>query len=61
MIFKFFKISKIILFLLLILNINNVSSEGINDCIKKAVNSNINFFLLIKVCTESKNSFGYFK
>jgi hypothetical protein len=56
MIFKFFKISKIILFLLLILNINNVSSEGINDCIKKAVNSNINFNKILTLCRENINT-----
>ena len=56
MIFKFFKISKIILFLLLILNINNVRSEGINDCIKKAVNSNINFNKILTLCRENINT-----
>lgn len=55
-IFKFFKTIKITLFFFIIFNINNGSSDEINDCIKKAVTSNIKFNKILTLCRENINT-----
>jgi len=56
MIFNFLKASKIILFLIIIINMNNGTSDEINVCIKNAVANNIKFNKILTLCRENINS-----
>jgi hypothetical protein len=56
MIFNFLKASRIILFLLITLNINNGNSEEINVCIKNAVANNIKFNKILTLCRDNINT-----
>ncbi|MDA9655072.1 hypothetical protein N9T15_01300 [Pelagibacteraceae bacterium] len=56
MIFNILKISKITLFLIITLNINNGISEEINACIKNAVSNNIKYNKILTLCRENINT-----
>ena len=56
MTFNFLTASKIILFLLIALNINNGISEEINVCIKNAVANNVKFNKILTLCRENINT-----
>jgi hypothetical protein len=54
--FKTYKLYKVLLFLFITLNISNIKTEEINDCIKKSVKNNIKFNKILTLCRENINT-----